>query len=240
MDLTEGEGGCLKASKTPLQEMERYRTYNLERMLDWLAAYAGSAGQKRGQEPIKRIDRRDKPGPQFPSGLGAARLEALFDHDIKITDSILGRIFLAELPNKNFTWYLNLLLPYLGENASPSESERWYLMADEDERAKTLYKVHEKTIEWAIGRAERLLLERGRKRLVVSDPEQSADDTAEKVRRQRRSTADIYYKLLEECEEEGLSEKLAAGEAMRRACAETGYSEREIRTIREQIGRRMF
>lgn len=229
----------MKASKTPLQEMERYRTYNLERMLEWLSSYVQSTGKKRGEDEIKRIDRRDRPGPQFPSGLSAARLEALFDHDIKITDSILGRIFLAELPNKNFTWYMNLLIPYLGENASPSEPERWYLMAGEDERAKTLFKIHEKAIGWAIGRAERLLLESGRKRLVVSDPEQSADDATAKVRRQRRVTADVYYRFLEECEEE-LSEKLAAGEAMRRTCAETGYSEREIRTIREQIGRRML
>lgn len=220
-------------------EISRYRDYNRTRLEDWLGSWASTSKGRPDDELTMGINRKEKPGPQGPGGISMARLESLLSEDIKITDRLLQGV-VDELRRERFLSYENLIPLYFDQYASEGTLEYWRTRAKGEPRFALRVQMADAALEWMLLEAERNLIHLNRKRLVVLTPWASIRTATDLVLREQRLALDLYYRKLEEAEEEtkrlGLPPRKALGLAMERAVQETGYSERWIRKLRSDLG----
>ena len=206
-----------------------FREYNREQLIDWLAAYAYGSSSRDGAG-IRRIDKRQKPGPRVP--LSGGMFRTLDDLDTQITDKTMQRV-IKDLEREHPVWHLVLTPVYFSADASPARAEEWYRQAcrGPSEQYALLYGHYLAAVGWMVGRAEELLERPGRVRLVAPSPYPEDLETIQPKRlrseARRRKVRVLYYKFLEELGDEG--------EAYRRAAEAVGYAER---TVREKIIKR--
>ena len=204
-----------------------FRQYNREQLLDWLAAHAGGWGTLgRGGQGIRRIEKRRKPGPGVP--LSGEMLDGLDDPDIRATDEIMRRV-VSGLDSEQPLLHTLLTPVYFAADASPARAEEWRRRAldGDSEQYARLYGNYLAAGGWMLGKAEELLEEAGRKRLVAPGPYPEELETVRPKRLQsearRRQARDLYYAFLE-----GLG---GEREAWSRTAAATGYRENTVRRI---------
>lgn len=225
--------------KVTQKELARYRQYNRTRLEDWLGSWAGTSKGRPDDELTMGINRKEKPGPQGPGGISMARLESLLSEDIKTTDRLLQGV-VDELRRERFLSYENLIPLYFDQYASEGTLYHWEKRGKTNPRFQLRFEMAEHAVEWMLIEAERSLADLGRKRLVVLTPWASLRTATDLVEAEQRYAVDLYYKLLEEAEEEakriGNPPRSARGLAARRAAENTGYSEQWIRALLTRVG----
>ncbi len=173
---------------------------------------------------VRRIDKRDRPGASVP--LTGEMLGALKDPNIQLTNKIMRRV-IDDLERGHPLWHTLLTPVYFAADASPARAEDWHRRASDGacEEYTVLYGHYLAAVEWMLSRAEELLEEAGRLRLVAPSPYPKDVETVRPLsfrsEARRRKIRKLYYRFLEE-----LGDK---EEAYRRAAERTGYSEREVR-----------
>ncbi len=118
---------------------------------------------------VRRIDKREKPGASVP--LTGEMFGALRDPDVQLTNKIMRQViddFEREHPLRHI-----LLTPvYFAADASPAMAEEWHRRASDgaSEQYARLYGHYLASVGWMLGRAEELLEQSGRLRLVAPSP----------------------------------------------------------------------
>lgn len=217
------------------KDLQKFRNYNRERLRDWLGMWASSSKGKPKTHPDELITREGF-GPQFPSGLGLARLESLMSRDIQITDRMLRGV-VEELERQRPSSYVNMIPIYFDDYASEGTLERW--RTGDLLKNRLRFEMVERTLEWMLDETEKSLLEYDWKRLVVLRPEDTVRTAQDLVRKEQAYAVDTYYKALDEAQccghELGWSERKVLGEAMRNTTRKTGYSSRRVEQLRSNL-----
>lgn len=127
-----------------------FREYNRGELIDWMAAHAYGDSARDGAG-IRRIDKRQKPGPGAP--LSGGMFRALDDLDIQFTDKTMRRV-LNNLERECPLWYVLLTPVYFAAEPSPSKSEEWRRQASGgvSEQYTALYNHYLAAIEWMLDR----------------------------------------------------------------------------------------
>lgn len=241
----------------PLKLLKPYRSYNNERLRDWLGSWASTSKGAPKAHPDELII-RDHLGPQGPGGISMARMESLLSEDIRITDALLQGV-VDELRRRKPTIYRNLIPVYFDSFASEGLLEFWR-HSDLDEH-RIRFEVADRAVDWMLDEAEKSLADLGKKRLVVlaahlstdtaidmvekerqrknKELENSGRPDADEAERKQRLALDIYYKNLDEAERQargsGKSARWSAGEAMRRTTEQTGYTKQWMYKLIESM-----